>query len=552
MIKLHSMRKRSILLFTMVFVLTMMLVPMSAAAQTIYPDLSGHEAQATIQAMIDKGYVTGYEDGTFKPDQNISRAEFMAMIRSAFGAEIPAPVDLTGVEAMAWYVNAWSDGDIGNGEIAGAENPVTNEEAAVIFAHLKSLVADEAAAGIFIDADLASTWSRGAIGAVSKAGIMKGYTDGTFRPDQFISRAEASTALKAALEYTMIKPLFIVNNHFKRALDIEGVDILGESIVVFHSNLEGAQITWNGVTLEGVTTVQGTNAINVPAFVPGEVNTLSIRKPGHGSFNASDIVWGETGPQIVNGDFETGDFEGWQVEITGSFPQIQSDTVADGVYAAYLGDGAEGMYPGNGAAAISQAISISEWGTPYLNLDYLINGTDYYDVGGVILKFDGLNIYIDETLLAEIRSIDSSGWKNGQYDLSAYAGQDAMLTISSWTADDLEPVHYFVDNVSLSYGSVTGEAPTPVKVTATPIRYGQTLSNSILSGTFLDQDGNEVSGTLTWLEPDKTVDGSGAYVCIFTPDDGGNYLVVANTVKVNAAKDRHKRTNIRTVGGTAH
>ncbi|HRY14075.1 MAG TPA: hypothetical protein P5309_10940, partial [Syntrophomonadaceae bacterium] len=202
--------------------------------------------------------------------------------------------------------------------------------------------------------------------------------------------------------------------------------------------------------------------------------------------------------------------------------------------------------------AISQAISISEWGTPYLNLDYLINGTDYYDVGGVILKFDGLNIYIDETLLAEIRSIDSSGWKNGQYDLSAYAGQDAMLTISSWTADDLEPVHYFVDNVSLSYGSVTGEAPTPVKVTATPIRYGQTLSNSILSGTFLDQDGNEVSGTLTWLEPDKTVDGSGAYVCIFTPDDDGNYLVVANTVKVNAAKDRHKRTNIRTVGGTAH
>ena len=545
MIKLHSMRKRSILLFTMVFVLTMMLVPMSAAAQTIYPDLSGHEAQATIQTMIDKGYVTGYEDGTFKPDQNISRAEFMAMIRSAFGAEIPAPVDLTGVEAMAWYVNAWSDGDIGNGEIAGAENPVTNEEAAVIFAHLKSLVADEAAAGIFIDADLASTWSRGAIGAVSKAGIMKGYTDGTFRPDQFISRAEASTALKAALEYTMIKPLFIVNNHFKRALDIDGVDILGESIVVFHSNLEGAKITWNGVTLEGVTTVQGTNAINVPAFVPGEVNTLSIRKPGHGSFNASDIVWGETGPQIVNGDFETGDFEGWQVEITGSFPQIQSDTVADGVYAAYLGDGAEGMYPGNGAAAISQAISISEWGTPYLNFDYMVSGSDP-DPG-----FDGMTVYIGEDELALFYA-DSSGWQNGQYSLSDYAVQEVALRIESWTWDDMYEVYYFVDNVSLSYGSVTGEAPTPVKVTATPIRYGQTLSNSILSGTFLDQDGNEVSGTLTWLEPDKTVDGSGAYVCIFTPDDDGNYLVVANTVKVNAAKDRHKRTNIRTVGGTAH
>ncbi|HRY14210.1 MAG TPA: hypothetical protein P5309_11615, partial [Syntrophomonadaceae bacterium] len=194
--------------------------------------------------------------------------------------------------------------------------------------------------------------------------------------------------------------------------------------------------------------------------------------------------------------------------------------------------------------AISQAISISEWGTPYLNFDYMVSGSDP-DPG-----FDGMTVYIGEDELALFYA-DSSGWQNGQYSLSDYAGQEVALRIESWTWDDMYEVYYFVDNVSLSYGSATGEAPTPVNVTATPIRYGQTLSDSILSGTFLDQDGNEVSGTLTWLEPDKTVDGSGAYVCIFTPDDGGNYLLVANTVKVNATNDRHNRTHGRTVRGTA-
>ena len=545
MSKLSSLKKRSITLFTMLFVLTMMLVPMSAAAESSlgsYNDLNGHENQATIQAMIDKGYISGYEDGTFKPDQNMTRAEFMAMIGQAFGAKAVAPAGLAGVEAMAWYVDAGADGDIGNGEIAGAENPVSNEEAAVIFAHLKNLGADETAADRFTDLDSAGSWSRGAIGAVYRAGIMKGYADGSFQPGQFISRARALTALQAALNYAEIKPLFLVNND-RRGLGIDGIDTLGESIVVFRSGVEGAEITWNGVTLDGITTVQGINAINVPAFVPGEANTLSIRKPGRGSFTASDIVWGETVTPIVNGDFETGNFQGWQVVTGGSYPRVQSGTVAEGVYAAHLGDGAGGMYPG-GAASISQAISVSEWGSPYLSLDYMVSG---YDWG-----YDGMDIYIDGTTLARIYSSNSYGWQNGQYDLSAYAGQDVELMIRSWTGDSIITVNYFVDNVSLTYGSGAGEALTPVSVTATPLRFGQTLSNSQLSGTFLDQYGNEVSGTLSWLDPDESVDGSGYYVCIFTPEDGGQYLLAANTVQVDVANDRHSRTHGRAAHRTSH
>lgn len=542
MSKLISLRKRPILLFTMLFVLTMMLAPMSAAAQTVYPDLSGHEAHDTIQAMIDKGYVAGYEDGTFKPDQNITRAELMSVIERAFGAKVAVPAGLAGVEAMTWYVNARADGDSANSEIADPEKPVTNEEAAVIFAHLKNLAADQAAANFFKDADLAGNWSQGAIGTVYKAGIMKGYADGTFQPGRSITRAEALTALQAALDYTVIKPLF-VGNDYRPALSIAGIDTLGGSIVVFHSNVEGAEITWNGVLLEGITTVQGANAINVPAFVAGEANTLSIKRPGSGKFTTSNIVWGGAATPIVNGGFETGDFEGWQVVTGGLFPLVQSGTVSEGVYAAYLGDGADGMYPG-GVASISQVFSVSEWGTPYLSLDYLVSG---YDDG-----FDGMDIYIDGNPVAAIESLDSAGWRNGQYDLSAYAGQEVELMIQSWTRDGIIPVYYFVDNVSLTNGSATGEALTPVNVTAAPLKNGQALSDSALSGTFLDQYGNEVSGTLSWLEAGKSVNGSGYYVCIFTPDDGGQYLQTANTVKVDVANKGHNRLLTRKVPGSSH
>ncbi|NLN86038.1 MAG: hypothetical protein GX133_00255 [Syntrophomonadaceae bacterium] len=543
MSKLGSLKKRSILLFTMVFVLTMMLAPMSAAAQPgTYTDLSGHAARGIIQAMIDKGYVAGYEDGTFKPDQNITRAELMSVIERAFDSKIAAPAGLAGVEAMTWYVNAWADGDSANSEIADPEKPVTNEEAAAIFAHLKNLVADQAAANFFKDADSVSNWSQGAIGAVYKAGIMKGYADGTFQPGRSITRAEALTALQAALDYTVIKPL-IVGNNYRPALSIAGIDTLGGSIVVFHSNVEGAEITWNGIPLEGITTVQGANAINVPALVPGEANTLSIKRPGSGKFTTSNIVWGEAGTPIVNGGFETGDFEGWQVVTGGLFPLVQSGTVSEGVYAAHLGDGADGMYPGR-AAFISQAISVSEWGTPYLNLDYLVSGFDW--------GFDGMDIYIDGNPVAAFESEDSSGWQNGQYDLSAYAGQEVELIIESWTGDNLYPLYYFVDNISLTNGGVTGEALTPVNVSATPLKNGQALSDSVLSGTFLDQYGNEVSGTLSWLEAGESVNGSGYYVCIFTPDDGGQYLQMANTVQVDVANKVHNRMHTRKVPGSGY
>ena len=47
-------------------------------------DIENHWAKEQIKTWEEKGLVKGYEDGTFRPDNNVSRAEFMALVNRAF------------------------------------------------------------------------------------------------------------------------------------------------------------------------------------------------------------------------------------------------------------------------------------------------------------------------------------------------------------------------------------------------------------------------------------------------------------------------------------
>src|SRR5659263_759401 len=77
-------------------------MPIGASAVTI-SDISDHWAKTTIQDWVDKEYINGYEDSTFKPDNNITRAEFMTLANKAFDYTTTTAITYTDVEANAWY-----------------------------------------------------------------------------------------------------------------------------------------------------------------------------------------------------------------------------------------------------------------------------------------------------------------------------------------------------------------------------------------------------------------------------------------------------------------
>jgi len=198
---------KRIIAVLVVFCLMFSLIPASAFAAGA-SDISGHWAQVTIQSWMDKGLIKGYPDGTFKPDQNLTRAEFMTLANRAFGYTTVVPITYTDVKAGSWYapevakakaagyISGYPDGTM------NPENPITREETATIIARLQHLNPDANAADKHTDAAKISSWSKGQVGAVTSAQIMQGYPDGSFMPQGLMTRAEVVVASDNALHYT--------------------------------------------------------------------------------------------------------------------------------------------------------------------------------------------------------------------------------------------------------------------------------------------------------------------------------------------------------------
>src|SRR5665648_220629 len=200
-----NLKKRVAILTVLCMMLT--LAPSPAFATTV-SDISGHWAQTTIQSWVDNGLIKGYPDGTFKPDNNITRAEFITLVNRAFEYTKTAPISFTDVNQNAWYASAIGVA-VEAGYISGypdgtmkPENPISREEAATIIMRIKNLVANPAAVSVYTDAS-SITWGKGEIGAVTAAKIMQGYPDGSFMPRGLITRAETVIALDNAMHYTV-------------------------------------------------------------------------------------------------------------------------------------------------------------------------------------------------------------------------------------------------------------------------------------------------------------------------------------------------------------
>lgn len=192
-----------------VLVLAVLLLSTTAFAASQFEDLEGHWAEQQVRDWIDEELAKGYPDGTFRPDDSVTRAEFVTWINRAF--ETPAAVTgagFTDVPETAWFyddVSAAVEAGIVNGYPDGTFRPhasITRQEAALVLARQLDL---PAAPGIeFLDAEEVADWAREAVDAVSDAELMTGYPDGTFGPQRSITRAETVIILDRGLDYELV------------------------------------------------------------------------------------------------------------------------------------------------------------------------------------------------------------------------------------------------------------------------------------------------------------------------------------------------------------
>ena len=139
----------------------------------------------------EKAYVKGFSDGSFKPDQVVSRAE-AAQILGQFIQADQAYRLAKDVDANAWYAKNMAKLyglSIFSGTEDGSLRPqagMSRAELSVLISRILKLKPDNARFN-----DVApGVWYNGYVGAVQGAGIIQGYPDGSFGADRTVTRAE--------------------------------------------------------------------------------------------------------------------------------------------------------------------------------------------------------------------------------------------------------------------------------------------------------------------------------------------------------------------------
>lgn len=198
----------SILITTDHFTLFAVMCKTEAAAipQPITPllsDLGQHWAKATIELLVGQGIISGYPDGTFKPNQTITRAEFVALLVRALKLEPTGSGKIFGDTTDHWARDtiaiAGSYGIVSGYDenTFGPNNPITREQMAVMAVKAIKLTSVSSVSEEikFIDNRQISSWAKSSVSAAVKKRIMVGYPDNSFKPQGTATRAEAASVI---------------------------------------------------------------------------------------------------------------------------------------------------------------------------------------------------------------------------------------------------------------------------------------------------------------------------------------------------------------------
>ena len=174
----------------------------------------GHKPTVTIPDDVPTGlngddhfaYIVGYPNGNVEPNGNITRAEVATIffrllteeVRTANSTQSNSLSDVTRGQWFNHAVSTLSSMGIVKGHNDGtfAPNaPITRAEFAAIAARFDDKNTDTSSKFT----DIASHWAKNEIGIAANKGWINGYPDDTFRPNQYITRAEAMTLVNRVL-----------------------------------------------------------------------------------------------------------------------------------------------------------------------------------------------------------------------------------------------------------------------------------------------------------------------------------------------------------------
>ena len=168
-----------------------------------FTDLESHWAASYITDLAARGVLGGYPDGTFRPENSLTRAELAVMAAKLLRLEpLSGETGFADVDGTwsAPYVGAAAKAGLVNGVGGGLFEPeraITRQETLKILAQGLKLPAADAAS--FPDSAEIAPWAVDAVNRAAAAGLVQGGTDGALHPEASITRGELAAMVSRAL-----------------------------------------------------------------------------------------------------------------------------------------------------------------------------------------------------------------------------------------------------------------------------------------------------------------------------------------------------------------
>lgn len=188
--------------------------PVYNTARNLFSDVDASSwAVPYIMNLFERKIFTGYEDGTFMPDVGITRQEIAVVLVRAMGLEADAKVAANNATGFSdedkiadWargYVNIAVHNNLFTGYDDNEFKPdrtVSRQELTTVIMRLCNDTTTSTAMN-YTDVNEIQDYAKAYVGKATNLGIVSGYPDGTFRPANNVTRAEAAKIIYNGVEY---------------------------------------------------------------------------------------------------------------------------------------------------------------------------------------------------------------------------------------------------------------------------------------------------------------------------------------------------------------
>ena len=267
---------------TSIFIISILMILGFSTVSLAYTDTEGHWASDVIDELSNKKIINGYSDGTFKPDNSVTRAEFIAIVNRMLGLTTESSKYIPDISRQDWFysdIRKAVEAGILKGNEEGYVRPndtITREEAVVILARAFKVTQAPSTGIKFEDRSEVSDWARESVYTFVKYGYINGYYGNLIKPKANVKRAEVLTIIKRIIPNILTEDIYegiiqgntllVDNNIVLRNATISGNLIIKESII--------STLKVNNVDVKGNLIIEKTDDIISKIRVSGSVIEL--------------------------------------------------------------------------------------------------------------------------------------------------------------------------------------------------------------------------------------------------------------------------------------